>query len=61
MCEGLGWDIEIVNLVDPYVPFNPSPKYERGAAKGYREDYERTPFLQSTQAWKWRLEEEEWQ
>ena len=32
--------------------FNPSLELERSAAKRYREDYEMTPFLQSTQAWK---------
>ena len=57
--EGLGWDKEIVSLGDPRVPFNPSPERERSAAKRYRDDYEMTPFSQSTQAWKWRVEEEE--
>ena len=59
MFRGLGWDKEIVSLRDPYVPFNPLPKYEKSAAKRYRDDYEMTPFSQSTQAWKWKLEEEE--
>ena len=38
--------------------FNPSPEHERSAAKRYHEDYDMTLFLQSTQAWKWRVEEE---
>ena len=59
MFEGLGWNKEIVRLGDPHVPFNPSLERERSAAKRYREDYEMTLFSQSTQAWKWRLEEEE--
>ena len=41
--------------------FNPSPECERSAAKRYYQDYEITPFLQSTQAWKWREEEEQQQ
>ena len=50
MFEGLGWDKEIVSLGDPHVPFNPSLECERSVAKRHREDYEMTPFLQSTQA-----------
>ena len=56
MFEGLGWDKEIVSLGDPHVRFNPSLERERSAAKRYLEEYEMTPFLQSIQVWKWRLE-----
>ena len=47
---GLGWEVEIMRLADPHTPFNPSPKYEVSGAKQFRDDYEITPFLQSTQA-----------
>lgn len=59
MFEGLGWDKDIESLEDPHVPFNNSPERERSVAKRYRDDYEMTLLLQSTQAWKWKVEEEE--
>ena len=43
----------------PHVPFNPSPERAMSGAKRYRDDYDMTSFSQSTQAWKWRVEEEE--
>ena len=55
----LGWEVEIVRLADPHTPFNPSPKHGVSGAKRFRDDYEITPFSQSTQAWKSRLEEED--
>ena len=55
---GLGWEVEIVILADPHIPFNPSPECGVNGAKQFCDDYEITPFLQSTQAWKSRLEEE---
>ena len=48
MFEGLGWDKEIVSLGDPHIPFNPSPEREKSVVKRYREEYEMTPFLQSS-------------
>ena len=56
---GLGWEVEIVRLADPHTPFNPSPKRGVSGAKRFHDDYEITPFSQSTQAWKSRLEEED--
>ena len=59
MFEGLGWDKEIVSLGDPHIPFNPLLERERSVVKRYHDDYEMTLFLQSTQAWKLRVEEED--
>ena len=59
--EGLGWGIEIVRLADPHIPFNPAKEHGVSGVKRYRDDYEMTPFSQSTQAWKSRVEEEEQQ
>ena len=56
---GLGWEVEIMRLADPHTPFNPSPERGVSGAKRFRDDYEITPFSQSTQAWKSRLEEED--
>ena len=52
----LGWGVEIVSLADLHILFNPSPKGGLSGAKQFRDDYEIIPFLQSTQAWKWRME-----
>jgi len=59
--EGLGWDEDIVSLEDPHVPFDPSSEPERSVVKRFGDDIELTPFSQSTQAWKGRMEEEEHQ
>ena len=56
---GLGWEKEIRSLGDSYVPINPSPEYKKGVGNQHSDDYELTPFLQSTQAWRWRMQEEE--
>ena len=56
---GLGWEVEIVRLVDLHTPFNPSPERGVSGANRFRDDYEITPFSQSTQAWKSRLEEDD--
>ena len=56
---GLRWEVEIVRLADPHTLFNPSPKRGVSGAKRFRYDYEITPFSQSTQAWKSKLEEED--
>ena len=55
----LGWEVEIMRLADPHTPFNPSPKHWVSGAKRFHDDYEITPFSQSIQAWKSRLEEED--
>ena len=47
---GLGWKVEIVKLVDLHTPFNSSPEHGVNDAKRFHNDYEITPFLQSTQA-----------
>ena len=59
MFEGLRWNKEIVSLEDLHIPFNPSSERERSVVKRYHDDYEITPFSQSTQAWKLRIEEED--
>ena len=62
MFDSLGRHEEIVSLEDLHIPFNPQLELERNeksAAEQYRYEYVMTPFLQSTQAWKWRMEEEE--
>ena len=55
----LEWEVEIVRLADPHIPFNPSSECEVSGAKQFRDDCEITPFSQSIQAWKSRLEEED--
>ena len=45
---GLGWEKEIRSLGEPDVPFISSPECD---------DYELTPFLQSTEAKWWRMHE----
>ena len=45
---GLGWEVEIVRLADPHTLFNPSPERRVSGAKRFRDDYEITPFSQST-------------
>ena len=47
---GLGWGVEIVSLAGLHIRFNPSPKDGLSAAKRFQDDYEITPFSQSTQA-----------
>ena len=41
---GLGWEVEIVKLVDPHTLFNPSPERRVNGAKQFCEDYEIIPF-----------------
>jgi hypothetical protein len=60
MFEGLGCDGEIENLGDSYISVNPSPERERDERSGrdrFHDDYVITPFLQSTQAWRMKAEE----
>ena len=47
---GLGWEKEIRSLGNPHIPFNSSPEFEFRPANQVSDDYELTPFLQSTQA-----------
>ena len=54
---GLGWKAKRVNLANPHIPFNPSPKGGLSGAKQFWDEI--TPFLQSTKSWKWRMEQEE--
>jgi hypothetical protein len=58
MFVGLGWEKEIRSLGDPHIPSNPSPKFEFAAGNRSSGDYELIPFSQSTQAWRWRVQEE---
>ena len=41
---GLGWEVEIVRLADPHIPFNPLSECQVSGAKRFRDDYEITPF-----------------
>jgi hypothetical protein len=58
MFDGLEWEKKITNLGDPHVPFNPLLEHDINVANRYSDDYELTPFLQSTQAWEWMMLEE---
>ena len=59
MFAGLGWEKEIRSLGDPHVPFNSSPEHDIGATNRYSDDYELTPFSQSTQPWRWMMQGEQ--
>ena len=59
MFVGQGWEKEIRSLGDTYVHFNPSPEHDIGVANRGSDDYELTPFLQSTQARRWKMHEEQ--
>jgi hypothetical protein len=59
MFAGLGWEKEIRSLGDPHILFNSSPKFEFAAGNRSSDDYEQTPFLQSTQTWRWRVQKEQ--
>jgi hypothetical protein len=59
MFAGLGCEKEIRSLGDPHVIFNPSPEHDKGVGKQCSDDYVLTPFLQSTQVWRWRMQEEQ--
>ena len=59
MFVGLGWEKEIRSLGNPHVPVNPLPKHDIGVGNRYSDDYELTPFLQSTQTWRWRVQGEQ--
>jgi hypothetical protein len=43
---------------DFHVLFTSSPEHDIGVGNQYNDDYELTPFSQSTQAWRWRMYEE---
>ena len=58
MFAGLGWEKEIKSLGDPHILFNPLPEFEFVVGNRGSNDYELTLFLQSTQAWRWRVHEE---
>ena len=59
MFVGLGWEKEIRSLGDPHIPFNSSPEFGFAARNRSSDDYELTPFLQSTQTWRWWVQEEQ--
>jgi hypothetical protein len=59
MFTGLGWEKDIRSLGTPHISFNPSSEFEFAAGNRSSDDYELTPFSQSTQAWRWRVQEEQ--
>ena len=59
MFAGLGWEKEIRSLDDPHIPVNSSPEFEFRPGNRASDDYDLTPFSQSTQAWRWRVQEEQ--
>ena len=59
MFAGLGWEKEIRSLADPHIPVNLSPEFSFAAGNRSSDDYDLTPFSQSTQAWRWRTREEQ--
>ena len=59
MFAGLGWEKEIRSLGDPHISVNSSPEFEFRPEKRGSDDYELTPFSQATQAWSWRVQEEQ--
>ena len=48
MFAGLGWEKEIRSLGDFHVSFTPSLKHDKRAGNQCSDDYELTPFSQST-------------
>ena len=48
---GLGWDVEIVRLADSHILFNLSLERGVSGTKRFHDDYEITPFSQSTQVY----------
>ena len=44
---------------DSHVPLNPSPKNDLCVGNQYNDDYELIPFLQSTQTWRWKIQEDQ--
>jgi hypothetical protein len=59
MFVGLGWEKEIKNLADPHIPVKLLPEFLFVAGNRSTDDYNLTPFLRSTQAWRWRTREEQ--
>ena len=59
MFAGLGWEKKIRSLGDPNIPVNSSPEFEFRFGNRGSDDYELTPFSQFTQAWRWRVQEEQ--
>ena len=56
---GLTWKKEIRSLGDPHVHFNSLPKHNICVVNRYSNDYKLTSFSQSTQTWRWRMQEEQ--
>jgi hypothetical protein len=48
MFAGLGWEKEIRSLADPHIPVNLSPEFSFAAGNRSSDDYDLTPFSQST-------------
>ena len=59
MFVGLGWEKEIRSLGDLHILVNSSPEFEFRPGNLSNDDYELTPFSQSTQAWRKRVQEEQ--
>ena len=52
MFAGLMWEKEITSLEDPHISVNLSPEFEFRLGNRASDDYDLTPFSQSTQAWR---------
>jgi hypothetical protein len=59
MFAGLGWDKEIRSIANLHIPVNLSPEFEFVVGNRSSDNYDLTPFSQSTQAWRWRTREEQ--
>ena len=59
MFAGLGWEKKIRILRDPHILFNSSSEFEFGPENRGNDDYELILFSQSTQAWRWKVHEEQ--
>ena len=59
MFSCLEWEKQIRSLRDPHVPFNPLSEHDIGVENRCSDDYKLIPFSESTQAWRWRVQEEQ--
>ena len=57
MFAGLGWEKEIRSLEYPHIFFTPSPEHNKCAGNQCSDNHKLTPFSQSTQAWRWRMQD----
>ena len=59
MFAGIGWEKEIPSLGDPHILVHSSPEFEFRPRNRASDDYDMILFSQSTQAWRWRVQEEQ--